>query len=298
MGTTSQREVVVGIAQWLPVGGDSGDTLGDAGPYIEQLAVEGCELVVLPELWPCAHDPAHPAAVAKEVRRRAETIDGARTRALARTAREHGIWLAAGSVPERTDHGIFNTALLFSPDGSLHATHRKAHLYRPMHEDLAFEPGACVTACDTELLGRIGLLVCFDGDFPEVARALRSSGARVVIQVNAYELAAESWWDRIYPANALSNGQWWIMANQCGTRGATTFLGASRIISPLGDVVAEAPRAKQGETPDPALLVHRIELDNLIARADREAGALVRHARRGLPVELNRGRSDALAIQT
>ncbi len=293
MSADEIRTVRVGIAQWLP----DGSGVEEAEAFVARLAGEGCELVVLPELWPCAHDPADPAAVADEVRRRAEPIDGPRTRALARIASDHGIWFAAGSVPQRTEEGILNTALLFSPDGALRATHSKAHLYRPMHEDLAFRPGDHLVACDTELLGRVGLLVCFDGDFPEVARALRQAGARVVIQVNAYEQAAESWWDRIYPAHALGNGQWWIMANQCGTRGATTFLGASRVISPLGDTVAEAPRAQPGETPEPALIVQDIDLDHLLARADSEAGVLVRDGRPELPVELSDRTSDLLAMR-
>lgn len=278
----TNRELTVGIAQWLP----DGSGLEEATPLVDQLAGRGCQLVVLPELWPCAHDPADSAAVTEEVRRRAEPIDGPRTRALAALAAERRIWLAAGSVPEKRGGEIFNTALLFAPDGELRATHSKAHLYRPMNEDRAFSPGARLTVCDTELAGRTGLLVCFDGDFAEVARALRDAGARVVIQVNAYEQAAEKWWDRIYPAHALANGQWWMMANQCGTRGATTFLGASRVISPLGDVVAEAPRAAAGETPEPALLVHTIELDAGLAQADAEAGVLVTDGRPGLPTEL------------
>ena len=169
----NEREIVVGIAQWLPRAGG----LEDAIEFTRRLAVQGCELVVLPELWPCAHDPADPSSVAREVERQAEPIDGRRTRALADTAAKYGVWLAAGSVPERTEAGTFNTALLFSPEGSLLATHRKARLYRPMHEDLVFEPGRCLTVCDTEALGRVGLLVCFDGDFPETARALRRSNA-------------------------------------------------------------------------------------------------------------------------
>ena len=278
----NNRTLTVGIAQWLP----DGSGLDEARPFVDELAGRGCELVVLPELWPCAHDPADPAAVAEEVRRRAEPLDGPRARALAALAAERRIWLAAGSVPERRDEGVFNTALLFAPDGGLRAAHSKAHLYRPMNEDRAFVPGARLTVCDSELLGRVGLLVCFDGDFAEVARAVRNAGARVVIQVNAYEQAAERWWDRIYPAHALANGQWWVMANQCGTRGATTFLGASRVISPLGDVVAEAPRAAAGETPPPALLVQTIELDAELARADEEAGVLVTDGRPGLPVDV------------
>lgn len=283
MASDQSRTVTVGIAQWLPDGGG----VEEAQPYVAELAGRGCDLVVLPELWPCAHDPADPRAVADEVRARAEAIPGPRSEALARLAAEHGIWFAAGSVPELTTDGVLNTALLFAPDGSLRARHSKAHLYRPMNEDLAFRPGGSLDAVDTELLGRVGLLVCFDGDFSEVARALRLAGARVVIQVNAYEQTAETWWDTIYPAHALTNGQWWIMANQCGTRGATTFLGASRVISPLGEVVAEASRAGAGETPEPELLVTTIDVDAAIARAEAEAGVLVSDSRAGLPVVLN-----------
>jgi predicted amidohydrolase len=261
--------------------------LNEAVDLTADLASRGCDLVVLPELWQCGHDPADSASVPAEVRRNAEPIDGPRTKALAKLASEHEIWLAAGTVPERAGEAIFNTGLLFSPDGGLHAVYRKTHLYRPMHEDLAFQPGDRLTVCDTSLLGRVGLLVCFDGDFPEVARALRAADARVVIQVNAYETDAEAWWDRIYPAHALVNGQWWIMANQCGTRGETTFLGGSRVISPLGEVVAKAPKARLGETPRPALLVHTIELDRLIHRSDEEAGVLVNDARPDLTVEVS-----------
>ena len=89
----------------------------------------------------------------------------------------------------------------------------------------------------------VGLPVCFDGDFPETARALRLAGARVVVQASAYELEAESWWDGLYPARALENGQWWVMSNQCGRTPSGTLLGGSQIISPLGRVVSRAAKA-------------------------------------------------------
>lgn len=287
---SDEREtVVVGMAQWLPRLSSSDDGLREVADFVELLVSRGCDLVVLPELWPCTHDPADPRSTADEARRQAEPLDGPRVRALADLAAEHQIWLLAGSVPESSGDRIFNTALLFSPDGKLHATHRKAHLYRPMNEDLAFSAGDRLTVCDTELLGRVGLVVCYDGDFPEVARRLRNAGARVVLQVDAYEAGVEHWWDRIYPAHALVNGQWWIMVNQCGTRGSTTFLGGSQIISPLGEVVAQAPKARHGETPEPALLVHRVELGNLIRRADAEAGELAEDFRPDLRVEVNGG---------
>jgi predicted amidohydrolase len=277
------------MAQWLATTAGADERLEEALEMVATLAGRGSQLVVLPELWPCAHDPADPTGVAAEVRREAEPIDGPRTRRLAGAARKHGIWLAAGTVPEKSGGDYFNTALLFSPEGDLWATHRKAHLYRPMNEDHAFKEGDRLTVCDTPLLGRVGLVVCYDGDFPEVARALRMAGARVVIQVDAYEVEAERWWDRLYPAHALANGQWWIMVNQCGTRGDTTFMGKSQIISPLGEIAVRAPKADHGTTPSPAVVVQEIALDQLLRRADDEAGELVRGLRPDLPVEFIEG---------
>ncbi len=281
----TQAELTVGMAQWLPGRQPAGDALEEALAMVAALAAEGAELVVLPELWPCAHDPSYPEQVAAEVRARAEPLEGPRGRALAGAAAEHGVWLAAGSVPERAGDQVFNALPLYSPAGDLHAVHRKAHLYEPMNEQHSFAAGDRLTVCDMGEIGTVGLAICFDGDFPETARKLRRAGARLVIHVDAYETGAESWWDRIYPTQALVNGQWWVMVNQCGTRGSTTFLGKSRIISPQGEIVLEAPRAGHGETPPAATLVHTIPLAAGLERADAESGALFGQARPELEVE-------------
>ena len=119
-------------------------------------------------------------------------------------------------------------------------------------------------------IGTIGLSTCFDGDHPAYARQLHTLGARVVVEPAAYETAAESWWDVLYPANALANGQWWVMANQCG--GA--LLGKSRIIAPDGSIAAQASRVGEGD--DTELLVATVDLHAGIREADRTASALWR----------------------
>jgi predicted amidohydrolase len=196
-------------------------------------------------------------------------------KALSEAALAAGAWLCAGSVPERNgDDAPFNTILLFDPTGELRATHRKAHLYAPLGEDQAVTAGSATTVVETDVFGPVGLSICFDGDFPEVARAMRLRGARIVVQPSAYERAAERWWDVLYPANALANGQWWIMANQCGTNSSGTLLGGSQIISPMGHVVARASRALDGQTPPQELLLAELDLGREIKRADRQDSAL------------------------
>ena len=222
---------VVGIAQWLPRPGDAAGNLATALDLIAELGRRRCDLILLPELWPSGYSPA---SLAGDVARSAEPLDGARTAALAGAAASAGAWLAAGSVPERDGADVYNTALLFGRDGELRGVHRKAHLYAPLGEDLIFAAGPRLTVCPTEDFGPLGLPVCFDGDFPETARALRLAGARVIAQASAYEAEAESWWDRLYPARALENGQWWVMSNQCGGFG------------PPGTPVSRLARRRQG----------------------------------------------------
>jgi len=171
------------------------------------------------------------------------------------------MWLVAGSVPELASDGkLFNTALVFNPEGELVAWHRKAHLYPPTSEPSIFGPGDCLTTFDDPKLGTVGVVICFDGDFPEVARTLALRGARLVVAPSAYEVEGATAWDVLYPALALANSQWWIQSNQCGAHATTTLLGASRIVAPTGTVLAEAGRTVPGKTPPPELLVHRIDL--------------------------------------
>ena len=266
-----REDLTVGVAQWLPAPGRQRENLATALGLVRDLAGRGCDLVVLPELWPCGYNPQSLGADAADA---AEPLDGARATALGEFARDLQIWLAAGSVPERDGQALYNTALLYDRQGRLAAWHRKVHLYSPLAEDKIFVPGERLTVCRTGELGVVGLSVCFDGDFPETARALRRAGATLVVQPSAYETAAQSWWEKLYPATALCNGQWWVLANQCGTNPSGTLLGESQVVSPSGEVVARATAARDGETPGRELLVVEIPLSRDIVMAERENGAL------------------------
>ena len=127
---------------------------------------------------------------------------------------------------------------------------------------------------ETADIGNVGIATCFDADFPETARALAASGANLVVHPSAYELAADTWWDTLYPANALANGLWWISVNQCGTNGGTTQLGASRVISPQGTIVYESVRAKQDESPAPVTIQVTIDFAEELEQWQRHCSIL------------------------
>jgi predicted amidohydrolase len=258
--------VTIGMAQWLPGCNTAQRNLRDALAFVDDLATRGCDLVVLPELWPCGYDPA---TLARDAQNAAEPLDGPRGRRLSAAARAHGIWLFAGSVPERDGDVLYNTAVVYGPDGTLEAAHRKVYLYSPLGEDEVFAAGTEPTVVHIEEIGTVGISTCFDGDHPAYARKLHELGARVVVAPSAYEVAAESWWDVLYPANALVNGQWWVMSNQCGKE----LLGKSRIIAPDGTIVAQAARVGAACNGS-ELLVASLDLHRGIREAELAAGAL------------------------
>jgi predicted amidohydrolase len=116
---------------------------------------------VLPELWLCGY---RTATLGADTRAAAEPIDGPAQRHLA-AARTTGMVLCAGNFPELDGRQLFNTAVVYGPAGDLLLRHRKTCLYGS--EPAVFRPGDAITASDIAGIGRVGLCICFDGDFPE-----------------------------------------------------------------------------------------------------------------------------------
>ncbi len=281
MSVRSVRDhVTVGVAQWLAMPGEADENVRTACDLIDDLATDGAELIVLPEFWLCGFDRE---SFVEDVRRCAQPLDGPAVERLRRSARAHGLHLVAGTIPEQDGERCFNTAVMIGPDGELIARHRKAHLYGEL-EQQCFVPGNSLTVIEGTPFGTIGLSVCFDGDFPETARAMRERGVRLVLQPAAYDEPAESWWDRLYPAHALVNGQWWVLANQAGSHRSTSLFGRSCVIAPDGAVVAEAVRAAPGTTPAPATLIVPIPLQTVDGGPPQDGDILFTERRSDLKV--------------
>jgi predicted amidohydrolase len=278
-----KRDLLVGAAQWLATPGEHRQNLSVALGMVETAAARGVELLVLPELWSCGYDPE---TLTRDARRGAEPAAGPVRQRLSEAARRHALFLAAGSVPELGEDGrLYDTALVFNPHGELVARHRKTHLFPPTMEEAVFTAGDHLATFADPALGLVGLVIGFEGDFPEVARTLALRGARLVLAPAACEVESAPAWDLLHPALALSNSQWWVQANQAGSHGTSTLLGASRIIAPTGTVVAQASVAVPGCASPAELLVHRIDLQ-LAHRREGEAALLEDQRRPALYGEL------------
>jgi predicted amidohydrolase len=164
-------------------------------------------------------------------------IDSSFVDGLGAIARDRNIWLVPGSVCERGPTGeLFNTALVFAPDGSLRASYRKVFPWRPFE---SYDPGREFVVFDVDGVGRFGLSICFDAWFPELSRHLTWQGARVVLNLvktttpdRAQELV-------LARANAIVNQTFVVSVNCAGPRGR----GRSIVVGPEGETLAEADNA-------------------------------------------------------
>lgn len=216
---------------------------------IGEAALAGASFVCLPELfsnrYPCQSEDHRQFD-------QAESIPGPTTDLLARAAREHGV-VVIGSLFERRDAGVYhNTAVVIDADGRLAGRYRKMHIPDdPLYyEKFYFTPGDLGFASFATRFGRVGVGICWDQWFPEAARLMALSGARVIIYPTAIGWTAEekepfgaaqhSAWETMMRSHAIANGLFVAAVNRSGIEDQLEFWGASFASDPNGNVLARA----------------------------------------------------------
>jgi len=207
-------------------------------------AARDSQLVVLPELFSCSYQVADWPAAAESV------PDGPTCAFLRDQARQHGIHLAGGSLPELRQGRVYNTATLWSPQGELLARHRKAHLFDvdipdgiTFFESEFFAAGDEVTVVDTPL-GKLGLAICFDVRFPELFRVMALRGAEAVLLPAAFNTTTgPAHWDLQLRCRAVENT---IYLAGCSTAPHPEVeypsWGHSAWVDPFGEILQQADR--------------------------------------------------------
>jgi formamidase len=235
-------------------------------------AFRGVELIVFPELYLTGEDPFSREAPFGFLAKVAEEIPGELTERIGKVAERGGVHIAAGSMLERSGDDIFNTAVFFSPDGRLVATHRKVFPWRPWE---ATAKGDRADAFDVPGIGRLGMMVCYDGWFPEVPRALALDGAELIVHPTLTTTADREQELILARANAIANQAFVINVNAATTVGGGRSIG----VDPEGRVLFEAGTGEE-------LITEVIDLDR--AREVRERGTrglnpLLREVREASP---------------
>ncbi|MEV4612379.1 carbon-nitrogen family hydrolase [Kitasatospora sp. NPDC049258] len=198
-------------------------------------AQEGADLVVLPELWPLGGFAYETWGAG------AETLEGPTAETMSAAAEAAGVWLHAGSIVERDPDGpIYNTSLLFAPDGELVHTYRKIHRFGfDSGEAVVMGAGQEIVTAATDL-GRIGLATCYDLRFPELFRALLDAGAELLVVPAAWPAKRLEHWTLLARARAVEEQAYVLACNTAGTHGGVEQAGHSLVVDPWGRVLAEA----------------------------------------------------------
>ena len=198
----------------------------------------GAELVVLPESVTTGFTPNLSAAELGEL---VGPVPGAITDPYAEVAEELGIHLCFGTYEAGEPGVVYNSAVLLGPTGKQIGLYRKTH---PFHSESVgnggwVTPGNEVCVVETDL-GRIGMIVCFDGDYPELSRIQAVRGAEVICRPTALLRSADIW-DLTSRARAYDNHVYVVGANCIGIDpGGVHYFGNSHIVSPIAEVLAKA----------------------------------------------------------
>ncbi|MFF8729176.1 carbon-nitrogen family hydrolase [Streptomyces sp. NPDC015171] len=214
----------------------------------------GADLVVLPELWTTG------AFAYEEFGREAEPLDGPTYEAMAKAASDAGVWLHAGSIPERApaeggsatagDGPLYNTSLVFSPSGELAAAYRKIHRF-------GFDKGEAVLMSagrepvTVRLPGTtLGVATCYDLRFPELFRALVDAGAETLVIPAGWPERRRAHWTLLARARAVENQAFVLACGTGGTHAGVPQAGHSIVVDPWGEVLAEAGPGEEVLTVD------------------------------------------------
>ncbi|MFJ6699753.1 carbon-nitrogen hydrolase family protein [Streptomyces sp. NPDC091272] len=232
-------------------------------------AAAGASLLVTSELFLTGY------AIGADVHHLAESADGEGADAVAEIAARHGVAIVYG-YPERDGTQVFNSVQLIDASGTRRAGYRKTHLFGGFEREV-FVPGE-QPVVQVELAGlRVGLMVCYDVEFPENVRAHALAGTDLLLvptaQMHPFQFVAES----VVPVRAWENQMYVAYVNRTGPEGegdaALEFVGLSCLAGPDG-----ATRVRGGHGEE--LLVG--EVDPALLAASRETNPYLRDRRPGL----------------
>ncbi|MFF7857673.1 nitrilase-related carbon-nitrogen hydrolase [Streptomyces sp. NPDC007904] len=200
-------------------------------------AAAGAGLLVTPEMFLTGY------AIGDDIARLAEPADGDAADAVAETATRHGLAVAYG-YPERAGGTVYNSVQLVSADGTRLANYRKTHLFGCFERD-HFTPGDRQVV-QAELNGlTVGLMICYDVEFPENVRAHALAGTDLLLvptaQMHPFQFVAES----VVPVRAFENQMYVAYVNRVGQEGEFEFVGLSTLAGPDGVARTRAGRAEE-----------------------------------------------------
>ncbi|MFW0784880.1 nitrilase-related carbon-nitrogen hydrolase [Gordonia sp. CPCC 206044] len=257
---TAGRTLRIGLTQWHATT-DVAANVAVAVRCIERAAADGATVVVLPE-------NGLMLGTNTEMREAATGVDGEQVRRLRDAAARCGVTVVLGGMKNRTDDGVFNSALIIDATGAVAGRYDKLHLFDANIGGQSFEastvekPGTELVLLDVDGV-RIGMTICYDVRFPEVSRALAAAGAEVLLVPAAFvRSTGEAHWHTLLRARAIENLAYVIAPATVHSptpdyQDAFATYGHALAVGPWGEVLADL-----GESPE-AVTVVELDLDTV-----------------------------------
>ena len=232
-------KIKVGLIQ-MKVKDKKEDNLHKAARLIDNICKEDVDMVILPEMFSCHYNTKNFPIYAEE--------EGDYSyKFLSESSKRNNIYLIAGSIPEKEGSNIYNTSYVFNRQGEKIAKHRKVHLFdidiknkQRFRESDTLSAGDKVTVFDSEF-GKIGLCICYDFRFPELARLMVDKGAKAIIVPASFNMTTgPAHWDIMFRSRAIDNQVYTIGCSPARDYDYSYIsYGHSLIVSPYGDILCE-----------------------------------------------------------
>jgi omega-amidase len=262
--------VRLGLVQ-MSVCSDKLINIASASSSIRAAVAHGARMIMLPEMFNCPYSNASFAGYSETmpiVGAEVEEIDAEASptsRAMAELAKKYDVYIVAGSIPERAlpassavpknglPHDLYNTCLVYSPEGRVIAKHRKVHLFdidvpgkMTFRESDSLSAGQSITYFDAPF-GRVGVGICYDLRFGEYAQVLaEQAGATMLVYPGAFNTTTGPMhWELLQRARAVDNQLWVATCSPARSEDLKAYQawGHSSVVSPWGKVVATTDHA-------------------------------------------------------
>lgn len=257
MTGTKAKYLKIALIQFQGVLGEVEHNLSHALNLIEKAAVEGAEIVCLPELFATGYNLSLLQGDSIRLSNHYYDLIVNKISAVAKSKALHII----APIGRKTDlPGILrNSALLFDDTGQLFGYFDKTHLWAL--ERLYYQEGDSYPIFDLNIKGkhlRLGMMICYDAGFPEACRSLALNGAEIVFCPAAWRIQDVDMWDLNLAQRALENLLFVVGVNRVGHEGDLHLFGKSKICNPRGTVVKELPMDEE------TVEVYEIDLDDVL----------------------------------
>ena len=254
---------------------DKPANINKASSMIARSVDENANFIVLPEMFNC------PYSNDKFIEYCEEEHSSYTLNNISKLAQANNVYILAGSIPEKENDKIYNTSYLFDKTGEIIAKHRKMHLFDiDVKDKITFKESDVLTAgdeftlADTEF-GKIGIGICYDVRFVELARVMVEKGALILFYPGAFNMTTgPAHWELLFRSRALDNQVFCVgVAPALNMDASYHSYGHSIVTNPWGEVITEADEKED-------LIICEIDLDEI--RKVREEIPLLKNKRNDL----------------